>query len=130
ALGRELAAADLCVHPSLTEGFCKAWLDAMAFGLPVLTTAVGAAEAVVGAAGERGWLVAPGRPEALAAGIRRVLTAPVDWPSLRRRCRAYAEAHTLEDWAERIARSCARQWGTPLRARAPLQPAEPVGPPA
>jgi len=110
ALALELRAADVCVHPSYTEGYCKAWLDAMAQGLPVLTTEVGAARAVVGAAGERGWLVPPGDPAALAAGIRRVMTGPVDWPTLRRRCREYAASRTLEAWAEQIGRACDRRW--------------------
>jgi Glycosyltransferase len=115
ALARELRAADVCIHPSHTEGYCKAWLDAMAQGLPVLTTEVGAARAVVGAAEERGWLVPPGAPAALAAGIQRVITAPVDWPALRRRCREYAAGRTLEAWAEQIGRACDRRWHSTAR---------------
>jgi glycosyltransferase involved in cell wall biosynthesis len=110
-LARELQQADVCVQPSLTEGFSKAWLDAMAQGLPVLATAVGAARAVIGGDGERGWLVPPGDVPALAAALRRALTATTDWPALRRRCRAYVEGRTLEAWAARIGRICAQQWG-------------------
>ncbi len=106
-LNRELAQADVCVHPSHTEGYCKAWLDAMAQALPVLATEVGAARGVVGGAGERGWLVPPGDPAALAAAIRRVLTEPHDWPALRRRCREFAASRTLEAWAEQIRSACA-----------------------
>ena len=109
-LAHELAQADFCVHSSHSEGYCKAWLDAMAHGLPVLATEVGAAGAVVGGDGERGWLVAPGDPGAFAAGIRRVLTEPRDWPALRRRCRAFAATRTLEAWAERIGTACAERW--------------------
>lgn len=110
ALARELRAADVCVHPSFTEGYCKAWLDAMAQGLPVLTTEVGAARGVVGSGRERGWLVPPGDSATLASGIRRVVTEPTDWPALRRRCREYAASRTLEAWAEAIGRACARRW--------------------
>jgi len=109
-LAAALAAADFCVHPSFTEGYCKAWLDAMAYGLPVLTSEVGAAHAVVGPDGARGWLVVPGDEEALAARLRAVLTEPMDWAALRRRCRAYAEARTLESWGEAMADACARRW--------------------
>lgn len=109
-LARALRAADVCVHPSHTEGYCKAWLDAMSHGLPVLATDVGAARAVVGGDGERGWLVPPNEPAALAVAMRRVLTQPTDWPRLRARCRAFAEARTLEAWAEQIQRACARKW--------------------
>lgn len=110
ALNRALRTADLCVHPSHTEGYCKAWLDAMAQGLPVLSTRVGAAEDVIGRAEERGWLVPPNSPAELAAAMTRILTDPTDWPSLRRRCRAFAEARTLEVWADDIRRRCVACW--------------------
>ena len=110
-LSSALDVADVCVQPSLTEGFSKAWLDAMAHGLPVLTSSVGAASTVIGTHGERGWLVAPGDALELAAAIRRVLVDHQDWTELRRRCRAYVEGRTLEAWAERIGTMCAARWG-------------------
>ncbi|MBX6332318.1 MAG: glycosyltransferase [Gemmatimonadaceae bacterium] len=113
-LSAALARADLCVQPSLTEGFSKAWLDAMAHGLPVIASEVGAARAVIGGDGERGWLVPPGDEAALAATLEHVLTAAIDWPALRRRCRAYAERRTLEAWTQRIGEQCARQWAWTL----------------
>ena len=113
-LSRRLSAADLCVSPSLTEAFGKAWLDAMAHGLPVLASEVGAAAAVIGREGERGWLVPAGDAAALAAALGRILSAPVDWPALRRRCRTYAESRTLEAWTERIGLLCAAKWNATL----------------
>ena len=113
-LSRQLSKADLCVQPSLTEGFSKAWLDAMAHALPVLASDVGAARSVIGSDGERGWLVPPGDVQALAIALRRVLRGPVDWPALRRRCRQYAESCTLESWAQQIGEICARQWNIPM----------------
>jgi len=107
---RELMRADVCVLPSLTEGFSKARLDAMVCGVPVITTGVGFGREIVGYDGERGWIVPPGDVPALAAALRRVVTAPIDWPNLRRRCRQYVEGLTLEAWADRIAELCARQW--------------------
>lgn len=114
ALGTALDAADVCVQPSLTEGFSKAWLDAMSRGLPVLASEVGAARAVLGGDGERGWLVPPGDPSALASALRRVLCASTCWTAVRTRCRAYVEGRTLEVWARRIGEQCARQWGWSL----------------
>ncbi|HXH25936.1 MAG TPA: glycosyltransferase, partial [Vicinamibacterales bacterium] len=52
--------ADLGVQPSLTEAFSKAALDAMAHGVPVLSSNVGSATSIVGTSGERGWLIPPG----------------------------------------------------------------------
>jgi glycosyltransferase involved in cell wall biosynthesis len=117
ALSELLSRADLCVHPSSTEGYCKAWLDAMAHGLPVLTTEVGAARAVVGGSGVRGWLVPPGDAVAFAAALREVLSGTVSWAPLRQRCRDFAAARTLERWAGVIGAACVQQWGTPLNGR-------------
>ena len=110
ALKSALARADFCVQPSLTEGFSKAWLDAFVEGLPVLASHVGAAGPVIGGKNERGWLVPPGDVGALAAALRAVIRGPVEWPALRRRCRAYAEGRTLEAWARAIGERCADQW--------------------
>jgi len=111
ALSREMRRADVCVQPSLSEGFSKAWLDAFAHGVPVLSSNVGAARPAIGERGERGWLVPAGDVVALAATLRHVLTASNDWPALRRRCRAYVEGRTLETWAHLIGERCAQQWG-------------------
>ena len=115
---RELSAqfgrADLCVQPSLTEGFSKVWLEAMAHGLPVLSSDVGAAAAVIGRAGERGWLVPPGDVPSLAAALRRVLAGPIDWSAMRWQCRNYVEGRTLEAWAQEIGQICAQRWGLSL----------------
>jgi glycosyltransferase involved in cell wall biosynthesis len=116
ALSRCLRESDVCVQPSLTEGFSKAWLDAMAYGLPVIASEVGAARAVIGSTGERGVLVPPGQPEALALALSHLLAptangAPSrDWPALRRRCHEYVRSRTLEAWAERAGLLCASQW--------------------
>jgi glycosyltransferase involved in cell wall biosynthesis len=113
-LSRQLGEMDICVQPSLTEGFSKAWLDAMAHGLPVLASEVGAARSVIGSDGERGWLVPPGDVPALAEALQHVLAAPIDWPALRLRCRTYVEGRTVESWARRIGETCAQQWGLSL----------------
>lgn len=110
ALLAELSRADVCVLPSLSESFCKARLDAMLCGAPVLTTEVGFGRELVGEDGDRGWIVPSGDPEALASAIACVASEARDWPELRRRCRAFAEAFTLERWAGRIGEICATQW--------------------
>lgn len=113
-LSELLSQTDFCVQPSLTEGYSKAWLDAFAQGLPVLSSDAGAARSVIGADGERGWLVPPGDVAKLSEVLRRVLTEPRAWPALRRRCRAFVADRTLESWAAWIGRICARQWGAIL----------------
>jgi glycosyltransferase involved in cell wall biosynthesis len=67
------AEAQVAVVPSLYEGFSLPAIEAMACGVPLVATTGGALPEVVGADGETALLVAPDDPEALAAGIRRIL---------------------------------------------------------
>ena len=82
--GRDKAAAfitsKLIVVPSWTEAFPLVIPEAMAAGLPVIATAVGAIPDFV-KDGEDGFLVVPRKPAELADGICRLL----DDESLRRR---------------------------------------------
>jgi glycosyltransferase involved in cell wall biosynthesis len=111
----ELMSADVCILPSLTESFCKARLDAMLCGVPVLTTEVGFGRAIVGEDGERGWIVPIGDPAAISSAVSRLRSEVSDWPALRGRCRVYASRFTLEGWAEQIAEICAEQWEISIR---------------
>ena len=70
-----LAAADLFVLPSTSEGLPLALLEAAAAGLPIVATDIGGNRDVV-RAGETGLLVPAGDPAALAAAIRRLATDP------------------------------------------------------
>jgi len=65
-------AADVFVQPSHVEGMSNALLEAMACGLPVVATNVGAAAQMI-QDGVNGFLVPPGRPDALANAIARLL---------------------------------------------------------
>jgi glycosyltransferase involved in cell wall biosynthesis len=107
--------ADLAVQPSLTESFGKAWIDAMAHGVPVIAGDVGSARSCIGEQGTRGWYVEPGNANALAAAIRHAIGQPQDWPAMRRRCRAYAEQFTIESWRDRIAAMCCARWSYSMR---------------
>jgi len=68
-----LAAADAYVQPSHHEGMPIALLEALAYGLPVVATRVGAVPEVVNN-GRHGLLVPPRRPDLLARAMRRLAT--------------------------------------------------------
>ncbi|MGA7500690.1 MAG: glycosyltransferase [Isosphaeraceae bacterium] len=71
-----LAALDLFVLASETEGMPMTLLEAMAARLPVVATRVGGVPEVV-LDGQTGLLVPPRSPEALSAAIETVLSDPV-----------------------------------------------------
>jgi sugar transferase (PEP-CTERM/EpsH1 system associated) len=68
-----LAALDVFVLSSTSEGLSNTILEAMAAGRPVVATRVGGAEEMI-ADGVTGILVPPSDPAAMAAALRRVLT--------------------------------------------------------
>jgi glycosyltransferase involved in cell wall biosynthesis len=98
---RELVAlyaeAEAAVVPSLYEGFSLPAVEAMACGLPLVTTTAGALPEVVGADGETALLVPPGDVSALARGIVTLLGDD----SLRRRLGDRGRSRVLErfTWA-------------------------------
>lgn len=76
-LPRYYASADIGVFPSIgDEGFSNSLAEAMASGLPVVSTAFGGNPETVGNEGTCGILVAPGDPTELAGALRHVASSP------------------------------------------------------
>jgi len=73
--GELIAALDILVVASTSEGSSVVAMEAMSAGKPVVATAVGGVPEVV-ADGQTGLLVEPENPEALAAAVRSLLDDP------------------------------------------------------
>jgi glycosyltransferase involved in cell wall biosynthesis len=74
------ADADLFVLPTRFEGYGMAVAEALAHGLPVISTPVGAIPELLGT--KSGLLVAPGDSDSLRAALKRVLDEPALLASL------------------------------------------------
>ena len=67
-----MIAADIFVLPSLSEGFPMVILEAMASGLPIVTTKVGGLPEIV-LDGENGFIARPEDPEEIARKVQLLL---------------------------------------------------------
>jgi glycosyltransferase involved in cell wall biosynthesis len=72
-----MAAADILVLPSHSEGTPNVVLEALASGRRIVATAVGGVPDLI-TSSELGALVAPGQPDALGAAIATALRSPYD----------------------------------------------------
>jgi len=86
-----LAAADIFVHPSVSEGLPLALLEAMFAARPIVASDVGEIGTALGR-GEVGILVEAANPPALAAALERLLSDPEMARTLGGRARARARA--------------------------------------
>jgi len=93
--------ATLFCLPSLQEGFGIVFLEAMASGLPVVSTTATAIPEVV-PDGEAGLLVPPRDPQALAAALLRLLQDPDLVARLRDAGRRHARQFSWERVADRF----------------------------
>jgi sugar transferase (PEP-CTERM/EpsH1 system associated) len=79
-----LAASDIFVMSSRSEGLSNTIIEAMAAGLPVVSTAVGGADELI-ADGVTGRLVPPANPAALAQSLAHLLRNPTEREAMGRR---------------------------------------------
>lgn len=90
-----IAASDVVVNPSYTEGLPTAVLEAAALGRAVLATDVGGTREIV-TSGHSAVLVAPRRPQELGEELARLLAAPAWRAGLG--ARAQTDAWRRFDW--------------------------------
>jgi len=94
-LVRAYQQSDLFVFPSVAEGFGQVLLEALACGLPILSTTNTAAPDLV-EDGLQGFVVEPKRPDLLAQRIEWALQHPRQLADMREAARRRAEVFTWE----------------------------------
>ena len=98
-----LQQCDVFVFPSYFEGFGLVILEALASGLPVITTSATAGPDIY-QSGEGGWITAPGDLEALMAAMERCLTNPTATRAMGGAARQIAERNSWAAYGDRWAR--------------------------
>lgn len=102
---------DILLVPSLPgEGVPRVIVEAFAAGLPVVATRVAGIPAVV-EDGERGLLVPPAEPRAMADAVHRLATDDELRARIGERARQYARVHTIEAQSDEIMRVVAEKLG-------------------
>lgn len=114
---REYQAASILVFPTLCDGFGLVVSEALAHGLPVLTTPnAGASELIH--EGRNGFLTAPKDPEALAARMQWCMDHPAQLEEMRAPARTTAREWTWADYrrsfVSQLAAMLAGKSGPPL----------------
>lgn len=92
-VAQALRDADVFVLPSLGDTMPRVVMEALASGLPVITTNVAGCEHII-QHGENGYIVPWGDPDALAATLRFLAAAPGRRRTVARNARRTAEAWT------------------------------------
>lgn len=95
-----LSVSEALVHPSHSEGFGLAILEAMAAGLPVVATRCGGPEEIV-EDGVSGFLAPVANPRDLGGALRRLLADPDAARAMGRAAAVRARAFSLEATARR-----------------------------
>ncbi len=99
---RELAEADVFCLPSSAEGLPVAIMEAMAVGVPVVTTYISGIPELI-RSGDTGWIVPAARPDLLAAAIEDILDDPETTADVVARARdAVLEQHDGRRNAEQL----------------------------
>ena len=106
---RVLSQSHVFVFPTFGEGFSKALLEAMACGLPVISTNVSSIPYLVGQ--ENGIILESPTPEAIAEAIAWMINHPAETASMSRSARLASEKYTLEAWRDLIGERLSDAWG-------------------
>ncbi len=97
-----------CFPTSASEGFPKVVLEALACGLPVLTTKVSVLPKLIGNGG--GVLLDTPTVETVAGGIAAICSKPEDYNRMSVRAVETAQQYSLENWRDFIGETLRDAW--------------------
>jgi len=101
-IGEILQASDVLVHTSASEGQSNAICEALATGLAVLATNVGAAEDQIRPE-HNGWLIEPNNQQQLITALRAAILSVDKLPQMGRYSRALMEEkYNIDDTAQHL----------------------------
>jgi glycosyltransferase involved in cell wall biosynthesis len=101
--------ADLFCYPTSSEGFPKVVLEALACGLPVVTTRVSVLPYLVGP--DCGVLIDEPTPSTVALAVQALLSAPEQYSQMSRQALETARGYSLEEWQNLIRSRLTASWG-------------------
>jgi glycosyltransferase involved in cell wall biosynthesis len=110
---QEIQRAHIYCFPSLSEGFPKSVVEALACGLPVVASKIPVTEALVGE--DCGVLVEEVTPSELAQAVARMLGDPAGYDAMASAARERAQTLTLERWGSAIYGLLRKRFGDRLQ---------------
>ena len=111
-----LESSGILVLASETEGWPKAIVEAMAFGLVVIGSNVGLIPEILGQ--ERGLTVPPRDLNLLTAALQQVLRSPDKYSEMRKRAAEWAREYSLESLRNSLRLLLEKHWYRPAQGSA------------
>jgi glycosyltransferase involved in cell wall biosynthesis len=121
-----LERSGILVLASETEGWPKAIVEAMAFGLVAIGSDVGLIPEILGEG--RGLMVPPRDADALTAALRDVLTVPERYTAMRARAAEWGARYTVESLGDSLRTVLGQHWRLPSAAGSPVSSSSLVAP--
>jgi glycosyltransferase involved in cell wall biosynthesis len=97
-----------CFPTTASEGFPKAVLEALASGLPVVTTRVSVLPVLIG--NGCGQLLDDATPESLADAVKKICSDPEKYRTMSLKALETARGYSLENWRDLIGQTLRLEW--------------------
>jgi glycosyltransferase involved in cell wall biosynthesis len=104
-----LRQSDLFCFPTRSEGFPKSVLEALACGLPVITTAVSVLPRLINGCGK---IIDSVSPEAIARAVKSCASDPGRYSEMSNHAARTAKQYSLERWRDGIGDRLQSAWGS------------------